>query len=110
MSDTLEERVRRLEAFSYRALGLLNAQNTILSDRWCNVIANADPQNVLATLDRLRDQWLGDADKPPYLPGIDPVHLDVVSQEYRDALELLVVVMRQKLQAAPTSGHPKKDG
>lgn len=69
MSDTLEERVRRLEAFRYRALGLLNAQNTILSDRWCNVIANADPQNVLATLDRLRDQWLGDADKPHIYPA-----------------------------------------
>jgi hypothetical protein len=36
MSETLEERVRRLEAFRYWALGRINAQNTLLADLWCN--------------------------------------------------------------------------
>ena len=107
MSETIEERVRRLEAFRYWALGRINAQNTLLADLWCNFIA-ASPGSVLATLERLRDQWLADAANPPAAPGLDPAYLELVSQEYRAALESLVEMMRQKLLAVHTTDPQDK--
>jgi hypothetical protein len=50
MTESLEEGVRRLEAFRYGVLGLLNAHTRLLTDLWCNVVTSADPKHVLSTL------------------------------------------------------------
>jgi hypothetical protein len=85
-APTLETRVRRLEGFRYRMLGMVNAQNALLVDLWCNWLAKNDPE-PLVTLEKLRENWLANAERPnEAMRGIEPAHLDVVSQEYRDAV------------------------
>lgn len=110
MTLTLEERVRRLEGFRYRALGHINAHSTLLADLWTNVIANSGRERASELLESLSKQWLSDADKPPQMPGVEPAHLDLISQEYRAALETLIGAMRQKLLAGPTTGSVGKSG
>jgi hypothetical protein len=105
MTAELEERVRRLEAFRYSAIGFINAQNTLISDLWCNFILNNEPDKVRQTMLRLREHWLADSDKSLVsTEGVDAAHLDLISQQYREALELLIATMEQKLKPGPTSG------
>jgi hypothetical protein len=101
---SLEERVRRLERFRYRTLGMISAQNTMLVDLWCNWLEKNDP-DVFATLERLRENWLSNAERPnEAFRGVDPAHLDLVAQEYRDALILLTNEMIQKLRQGRGTG------
>lgn len=104
--ENVEDRLRRLEAFRYAALGTINAQTTIITDLWCNFIAK-EPDPV-AIMNRLKAGWLSDAENPTRsFSGVDPAHLDLVSQEYREAIERLADAMLRKLRAGPTI--PRED-
>lgn len=99
MAD-LEQRVRELERFRYVALGFINAHTTILSDLWANYIEKVSVEQKLEIAEALQKQWLSDADTTVALVrGGDPAHLDLLSQHYREALEVVASEILRKLRA-----------
>ena len=106
MASDIEERVRRLERFRFRALGMMNAQATMLMDLWMQFLETADD----AAVNDLAQNWLSDAERAHEFPGADPAELDLISQEYRDALTRLLQAIHQKRSAGRRSSHPRKDG
>jgi hypothetical protein len=101
----LEERLKRLERFRYRTLGMISAQNTMLIDLWCNWLQKNDP-DLPRTLEKLRNNWLASAERPSEdFHNIDPAHLDLVAQEYRDALVRLTNEMIRRLGLARETGQ-----
>lgn len=95
MPPSLEDRVKALEGFRYAVLGQINAQQTLLLSAWSTLLKHHSDDPV-ATAEDMRRQWLQAADAPPRsFPGVDPAHLDAVSQEYRAALEELTEVFVQ---------------
>ena len=106
MADDFDERLRRLERFRYAALGMINAQTTVLNDLWCNFIVLHDADDALAQLERLEAHWLADAAAPTRaFPGVEPAHLDLISQEYEEAIRRLTREMKEKLRQGP-KGRP----
>jgi hypothetical protein len=98
MDTSLEERVRQLEASNYAVVGRINAlQMLVLNALTDMVVRHAlDPPQMA---ERMREIWLGEADAPPRpRPGGDPVHLDLASQEYREALELISAALLTSVQ------------
>jgi hypothetical protein len=57
MTVSLEDRIAKLEKFRYAALGFINAQNTVITDLWCNFVKKSDVDPI-ATVERLKKQWL----------------------------------------------------
>lgn len=89
MPPNLEDRVRALEGFRYAMLGQVNAHRTLLLSAWSTILKNHSDDPV-ATAEDMRRMWLKAADAPPQaFPGVDPAHLDAVSQEYRVVIEEL---------------------
>jgi hypothetical protein len=106
MSD-LEERVRKLERFRYTTLGRMNAYETLTLDLWMQIVEKSDDPIELA--EGLRSHYLKQALSPGSFPGVDPTHLDLVSQEYREALEqVLGHLVKLARVAASKSGRPHK--
>jgi cytoplasmic iron level regulating protein YaaA (DUF328/UPF0246 family) len=97
----LEDRVRELERFRYAALGFINAHTTIVSDLWANYIEKVNPQRKLEIAEALQQQWFADANQTvrPAI-GADPAHLDLLSQHYQEALEVVGSEILRKLKAA----------
>jgi hypothetical protein len=85
-----EDRIRALEGFRYEMLGRVNTIETIALQA-CLSILEKHARDPVATAQAMRARWLKAAEVPPSgrFPGVDPVHLDAVSQEYRDAIEQL---------------------
>jgi hypothetical protein len=116
---SLEERVRRLERFRYGMLGRVNALTTMLLSLWADYL-HTQPADALAAAQNQRALWLEGAERPPShaFRGADPDHLQLISQEYRDALEqlsdLLIADARRRAEepksnpAATTSRKPRK--
>jgi hypothetical protein len=97
-----EERVESLERFRYFALGMFNAQSTMIVDLWCNWLELREPY-PLEALDRIRKKWLANAeqlDESFKDVGVDPAHLQLVAQEYQEKLILLTNEMIRKLRLA----------
>lgn len=88
MPPSLEDRVRALEGFRYATLGRFTAQQTLLLSAW-NTLLRHHSDDPVATAEDMRRIWLQGADAIAPFPGVDPAHLDAVSQEYRKALEEL---------------------
>src|ERR1700730_10325170 len=82
---SLEDRVRRLEHFRYGMLGRVNALATMHLSLWADYLEK-QPGDALAVAERQRTLWFEGAERPPQFPGVDPAHLQLVSQEYHDAL------------------------
>jgi hypothetical protein len=103
---SLEDRVRELERFRFTMIGRLNACQTLLFDVWLKFLAmqSADP---VATVDALRTSWLRITEAPDRtLLDLDPAHLDLVNQEYREArdkltAELVQLARTEKLTVKP---------
>lgn len=89
MPPRQEDRIKALEEFRYAMLGRVNAQHVLLLSAW-NTLLKHHSDDPVATAEDMRRLWLQGADAPsrPF-PGVDPAHLDAVSQEYRAALEEL---------------------
>ncbi|MGA0595415.1 hypothetical protein [Enterovirga sp. CN4-39] len=106
-APSLEDRVRNLERFRYRMLGETNAYRTLLLDAWMQLIEKVpDPVGTAEDMKRI---WLSRVDTPAIdLTGIDPVHIDLVSQETSDALgqltDLLIQYARQAKSASEDKG------
>lgn len=99
MAD-LEQRVQELERFRYVALGFMNAHTTVLSDLWATYIEKVSVERKIEIADALQMQWLSDADKTVApVRGGDPAHLDLLSQHYREALEVVASEILRKLRA-----------
>jgi hypothetical protein len=49
------------------------------------IVEKAD--GPVAMAEEMQRVWLKRAEQVPAFPGVDPAHLDVASQEYREALE-----------------------
>jgi hypothetical protein len=92
--------VRALEGFRYTMLGEANAVRTLLFAAWHTLLSDhSDPIHAAQTM---RDTWLASADHPPAFPGVDPAHLDAVSQEYRTAIDRLTAELLQIAQGLAT--------
>ena len=87
-------------------IGRLNACQTLLFDVWLNFLAmqSADP---VATVDALRTSWLRitEALDRTFL-DLDPAHLDLVNQEYREALDKLTAELVQLARTAKLTVKP----
>lgn len=89
MPPSLEDRIKALEGFRHAMLGRVNAQQTLLLSAWSTLLKHHSDDPV-ATAEGMRRVWLQVADAPSRsFPGVDPAHLDAVSQEYRAAIEEL---------------------
>lgn len=101
---TPEERIRMLEGFRYRMLGRVDAIETIALQA-CLSILEKHARDPVATAQAMRARWLKAAEAPPSgkFPGVDPVHLDAVSQEYRDAIEQLTDLLLKAAAGLATS-------
>lgn len=88
---TLEERVRRLEAFRYTMLGQMNAMRTILFGAW-NLMLSGHADEIaddpVSYVRASREQWLNHPEVRQF-PGADPAHLDAIWQEYEKAIDQL---------------------
>lgn len=95
MPPSLEDRIKALEGFRYATLGRVNALQILLLSAWTTLLKHHSDDPVAAAED-MRRRWLQAADVPsrPF-PGVDPAHLDAVSQEYREALEELTEILVQ---------------
>ncbi len=109
MALTVEARLRALEGSRVAMIGRINACQTLVVGLWANVIPKlqGDPVKIAETL---RSEWLRGAEKPAReFPGIDPATLDVIGQEYRDAIDDLssqiVDYFRAKAPKDGTGGH-----
>ena len=110
MTDEIEERLR-LERFRYAALGTINAQTTMLADLWCNFIVSHHPDDALAEFERLEAHWLADAAAPTRaFPGIEPAYLDLIAQEYEEAIRRLSREMKEKLRQGPKGPRGESSG
>ena len=84
---TYEARVRALEGFRYSVLGRVNALQTMLLSAWATLL-KLHSDDPLTTAKDMQKQWLAAAKAPQRnFIGVDPAHLDAVSQEYEAALE-----------------------
>ena len=89
MAPSLEDRVRALEGTRIRMIGRINACQTLVISALVNVIPKLQGDN-LEIAETFRSAWLEAAEKPTQdFPGIDPATLDVLGQEYRDAIDEL---------------------
>ena len=89
MDTSLEERVRVLEASRYVMIGRINALQTLVINALTDIVIRNAPDPV-GTAERMREIWLAAADAlPPPMQGIDPVHLDLANQEYREAMDTI---------------------
>ena len=89
LAPSLEDRVRDLEGTRITIIAHVNACQTLLIGVWANVIPKlqGDPIEIAETF---RSAWLEAAETPAGdFPGIDPATLDVIGQEYRDAIDVL---------------------
>ncbi len=88
MAHSLEDRVRDLERFRYEMLGRVNALQHMMLDAWINILRKSTDDLVPAA-EELREKWLENSKKPRPFPGVDPAHLDLVAQEYEQAMDNL---------------------
>ena len=87
MAPSLEDRVRALEETRVAMIGRINACQTLVLGVWINVIPDlhGDPLEIA---EKFRSMWLEATEKPARdFPGVDPATLDVIGQEYRDAID-----------------------
>ena len=105
MALTIEERLSVLEMFRYATLGRINALQHMLLDAWLNLLRKSTDDLVPAA-EELREKWLENAKKSRPFPGVEPVHLDLVAQEYEEALDNLT----QEFVRLTKAARPKADG
>lgn len=84
--STLEDRVRRLEAFRYSMLGQINATRTVLFAVW-HILLDRHFADPVGFVQQVRETWLKSAMNLGDFPGVDPAHLDAISQEYEKAID-----------------------
>ena len=105
MAPSLEDRVRDLERFRYTMLGRVNALQQLMLDAWFNILRKS-ADDLVPAAQELREMWLENAKEPRPFPGVDPVHLDAVAQEYEKALDdLTKELVRLAIAAAPKSDN-----
>ena len=105
MALTIEERLSELERFRYAVLGRVNALQNMVLDAWINLLRKSTDDLVPAA-EELRKKWLENAKKTRPFPSVDPAHLDLVAQEYEEALDNLTKEFVRLAKAA----QPKADG
>ena len=103
MAITVEARLRALEGTRLAMLGRMNACQTMLVDAWLIIIMKQS-KDPLATASDIREKWLKAGNEPRRFPGVDPVHLDAVSQEYGEAMEDLTAQLLQAVRGAVSKG------
>lgn len=107
MANSLENRVRELEASRLRLVARINALQMMAIGAWCHIsLHESDP---IAFAERLIATWKQGASSPQSFPGVDPSLLDVLSQEYQETVEelsrhLIEFVTRE----ATKLGHPRR--
>ena len=99
MAVSVEARLRALEGSRLAMLGRMNAYQTMLVDAWLNIILKQSEDPIVTAKD-IGEIWLKAGDEPRDFPGVDPAHLDAVSQEYGEAMEDLIAQLLQAVQGA----------
>jgi len=103
MAVSVEARLRVLEGSRLAMLGRMNACQTMLVDAWLNIILKQS-EDPIATAKDIGGKWLKAGDEPRDFPGVDPAHLDAVSQEYGETMEDLTAQLLQAVQGAVSKG------
>ena len=105
MAHSLEDRVRDLEGFRYAMLGRVNALQHLMLDAWFNILRKSTDDLVPAA-EELREKWLEAAKHRRPFPGVDAAHLELVAQEYEEAMDHLTKeFVRLVTLAAPKAGN-----
>ena len=103
MAVSVEARLRALEGSRLAMLGRMNAYQTMLVDAWLNIILKQSEDPIVTAKD-IGETWLKAGDEPRDFPGVDPAHLDAVSQEYGEAMEDLIAQLLRAVQGAVSKG------
>jgi hypothetical protein len=94
---SLEDRVRRLEGYRYKAVGEINAQRTLLVTALATLIRRSSFP-AAQELKILRETWLPSSPQAPKIfPGIDPSEIGAFQQEYEASIEGLLAELQVAL-------------
>jgi hypothetical protein len=106
---TLEERVEALERSRLKQLARLNAHETLLLEIWAQfAIKYADDASEFAA--HMREFYRQRADMPARMfPGADPAQLDLLSQEYAEAIDDVVSHLQTLVARAASMGRPPRE-
>ncbi len=105
MASNIEDRLSELERFRYTMLGRVNALQHMMLDAWVNILRKSTDDLVPAA-EELREMWIENAKKPRPFPGADPAHLDLVAQEYEEAMDdMTKEFVRLAKKAAPKADN-----
>jgi hypothetical protein len=87
MSLSLEDRVRELERFRYGASARIHALQTAAISAL--TILALDLDEPMAFAENLTKAWARGAEAVAASPGADPAQMDMLAQEFQDAIALL---------------------
>ena len=108
MSDQTEDRLRRLERFRYSALARINVCQSIAVGAWGYICLEApDP---LALTKAVTDARKEGSKTMRSFPGADPAHLDLLSQEYQEAVDAVSKEVLAHVQKAIAKSGPRNNG
>jgi hypothetical protein len=87
MSISLEDRIRELEHFRFTANARIHALQTAAVSAL--TILALDLSDPLAFAENLTKAWGRGAEAVAASPGADPAQMDLIAQEFQDAIALL---------------------
>jgi hypothetical protein len=96
MSLSLEDRVRELEQFRFAATARINALQTAAVSAL--TILALDLEDPFPFAENLTKAWVRGAEAVIAVPGADPAQLDMLAQEFQDAIARLSAVFLQTVR------------
>jgi len=87
MSLSLEDRIRELEHFRFTANARIHALQTAAISAL--TILALDLENPMPFAENLTKAWMRGAEAVAASPGADPAQMDLIAQEFQDAIALL---------------------
>jgi hypothetical protein len=96
MSLSLEDRVRELEQFRFAATARINALQTAAVSAL--TILALDLEDPFPFAENLTRAWARGAEAVVAVPGADPAQLDMLAQEFQDAIARLSAVFLQTVR------------
>lgn len=107
MSD-VEKRLEVLERHRFKTLGRINALETLVNELWLDFAGRSNLDRA-EFIRGVRQVYLDRADAPQrHFVGVDPAELDLIGQEYREALFQILANLERIASAEPKSGRQPK--
>jgi len=86
----VEKRLESLERYRFKALGRINALETLLMELWLDFAGRSEVSRA-DFIRGVRKVYLERADYPQrHFVGADPAEIDLIGQEYRESLSQIL--------------------